>query len=277
MNKYFALLFLVLSTTLTLGQNKEKIKGSKIVTVESKSINDFQALIVEDNLEISLERGEKAEVKIEADENLHDIISVEVSDNTLRIHTTKQASNFKKLTVKVTYTEKLNLITAKNETTVNAIQELLLNSITLKAEDASKLFINVNVTNFTLHADGKSKTELNLNSKTATIDLIKNSSLKALINTTDLRIDQYQKSTATVEGTAENVIVRLDNNSSFTGNKFTTKKAEITTESYTNCSLFVENNVIITATDQSQIQLVGSPKIEILKFLNEAKLIKKLK
>ena len=277
MKKYTAILLLLLSTTITLAQNKEKIKGSKIVTIESKSVNDFQALIVEDNLEISLERGEKAEVKIEADENLHDIISVEVSDNTLRIHTTKQASNFKKLTVKVTYTEKLNLITAKNETTVKAIQELLLNSITLKAEDESKLFINANVSTFTLQADGKSKTELNLKSETATIDLIKNSSLKALINTTDLKIDQYQKSTATLEGTAENAIVRLDNNSSFTGNKFTTKKAEITTESYTNCSLFVENNVIITATDQSQIQLLGSPKIEILKFLNQAKLIKKLK
>jgi len=277
MNKYIALLFLVLSTTITLAQKKEMIKGSKIVTIESKSINDFQTLVVEDNLEISLERGEKAEVKIEADENLQDIISVEVSDNTLRIHTTKQASSFKKLTVKVTYTEKLNLITAKNETTVNAIQQLILNSITLKAEDQSKLFINANVTTFTLQADDKSKTELNLNSETATIDLSKNSSLKALINTTDLRIDQYQKSNATLEGTAESAIVRLDNNSSFIGNKFTTKKAEITTESYTNCSLFVENNVIITATDQSQIQLLGSPKIEILQFLNEAKLSKKLK
>ena len=158
MKKYTAILLLLLSTTITLAQNKEKIKGSKIVTIESKSINDFHTLVVEDNLEISLQRGEKAEVKIEADENLQDIISVEVSDNTLRIHTIKQASSFKKLTVKVTYTEKLNLITAKNETTVNAIQELLLNSITLKAEDESKLFINANVTNFTLQSDGKSKT-----------------------------------------------------------------------------------------------------------------------
>ena len=277
MKKYITLLFLVLSTTITLAQTKERIKGSKIVTTEHRSINDFQSLIVEDNLEISLERGEKAEVKIEADENLQDIISVEVSDNTLRIHTTKQASSFKKLMVRVTYTEKLNLITAKNETTVNAIQELLLNSITLKAEDESKLFINADVTNFALQADGKSKTELNLKSKAAAIDLNKNSTLKALIITTDLKIDQYQKSTATIEGTAENATVRLDNNASFTGNKFTTKKAEITTESYTNCSLFVENNVIITATDKSEIQLLGSPKIEVVKFLDEAKLSKKLK
>lgn len=277
MKKYIALLLLVLSTTITLAQKKEKIKGSKIVTTEQREINEFQTLIVEDNLEISLERGEKAEVKIEADENLQDIVSVEVSDNTLRISTTKKASSFKKLNIRVTYTDKLSLVNAKNETTVNAIQELLLNSITLKAEDESKLFINANVTSFTLQADGKSKTELNLKSTTATVELNKNSTLKALINTIDLKIDQYQKSTSTIEGTAENAMIRLDNNSSFTGNKFTTKKAEITTESYTNCSLFVANNVIITATDKSEIQLLGLPKIEILKFLDEAKLSKKIK
>lgn len=277
MKKHFTLLLLVLFTTVLLAQTKEKIKGSKIVTIASREIGNFEALVVEDNLEISLERGEKAEIKIEADENLHEIIVAEVSTNTLRIHTTKQAINYKKLLIRVTYTDKLNFITAKNETVINAIQELLLDSITLKAEDESKLFINASVTNFILEADGKSKTELNLKSTTAKIGLLKNSTLKALINTVDLKIDQYQKSTATLEGASENVIIRVDNNSTFIGNKFTTKKAEITTESYTNCSLFVENAVIITATDKSEIQLLGSPKIEIQKFLDEAKLFKKLK
>jgi hypothetical protein len=277
MKKYVTVPLLVLFTIVTMGQTNEKVKGSKIVTIESREIGDFETLLVEDNLEISLERGEKAEIKIEADDNLHEVIVAEVSNNTLRIHTTKQAMNFKKLLVRVTYTEKLNFITAKNETTINAIQELLLDSITLKAEDESKLFINASVTNFILEADSKSKTELNLKSKTAKIELIKDSTLKALINTIDLKIDLYQKSTATLEGTAGNTIVRLENNSSFTGNKLTTKKAEIITESYSNCSLFVEQEVIIAATDKSEIHLLGTPKIEIQKFLDEAKLFKKLK
>ena len=277
MKKYTLILMLLLSTALTLAQKKEKIKGSKTVTVEQREVGNFEALVVEDNLEVHLQRGEKTELKIEADDNLHDIISLDLSDNILRIYTTKQATNYKKTIVRVTYTKDLSLITSKDESTVNAIQELLLNTITLKAHDASKLFLNVNTKDFLLQSDDKSKTELNLKSENTTIELSKNASLKALVNTTDLKMDMYQKSEATLEGSAINTMLRLDNNALFTGNKFTTKNADITTESYSNCSLFVETAVIIDAANKSEIQLVGAPKIEIRKFADEAKLLKKLK
>lgn len=277
MKKYTVILLLLVSTTLLFAQKKEKIKGSKTVTVEQREVGNFEALLVEDNLEVHLERGEKTALKIEADDNLHGIISVDLRDNTLRIYTTKLAVNYKKMIVRVTYTNELNLITAKDESTVNAIQELLLNTITLKANDASKLFVNVNTTDFLLQADDKSKTELNLKSENSTIELSKNATLKALVAAIDLKVDLYQKSAATLEGNATNTIIRLDNNASFSGNKLNTKNADITTESYSNCSLFVETAVIIDAAGKSEIQLLGSPAIEIRKFADEAQLVKKLK
>ena len=277
MKKYTVILLLLVSTTLLFAQKKEKIKGSKTVTVEQREVGNFEALLVEDNLEVHLERGEKTALKIEADDNLHGIISLDLKDNTLRIYTTKLAVNYKKMIVRVTYTNELNLITAKDESTVNAIQELLLNTITLKAYDASKLFVNVNATDFLLQADDKSKTELNLKSENSTVELSKNATLKALVTTIDLKVDLYQKSAATLEGNATNMRIRLDNNASFTGNKFNTKNADIITESYSNCSLFVETAVIIDAAGKSEIQLLGSPTIEIRKFTDEAQLAKKLK
>ncbi|RTY74309.1 GIN domain-containing protein [Flavobacterium sp. LS1R10] len=277
MKKYTVILLLLVSTTLLFAQKKEKIKGSKTVTVEQREVGNFEALLVEDNLEVHLERGEKTALKIEADDNLHGIISLDLKDNTLRIYTTKSAVNYKKMIVRVTYTNELNLITAKDESTVNAIQELLLNTITLKAYDASKLFVNVNATDFLLQADDKSKTELNLKSENSTVELSKNATLKALVTTIDLKVDLYQKSAATLEGNATNMRIRLDNNASFTGNKFNTKNADIIAESYSNCSLFVETAVIIDAAGKSEIQLLGSPTIEIRKFTDEAQLAKKLK
>ncbi|RTZ04067.1 GIN domain-containing protein [Flavobacterium sp. GSP6] len=277
MKKYTVILLLLVSTTLLFAQKKEKIKGSKTVTVEQREVGNFEALLVEDNLEVHLERGEKTALKIEADDNLHGIISLDLRDNTLRIYTTKSAVNYKKMIVRVTYTNELNLITAKDESTVNAIQELLLNTITLKAYDTSKLFVNVNATDFLLQADDKSKTELNLKSENSTVELSKNATLKALVTTIDLKVDLYQKSAATLEGNATNMRIRLDNNASFTGNKFNTKNADIITESYSNCSLFVETAVIIDAAGKSEIQLLGSPTIEIRKFTDEAQLAKKLK
>jgi hypothetical protein len=277
MKKYTAILLLLLSITFTFAQKKEKIKGSKTVTIEQREVGNFESLTIEDNLEVHLERGEKTEVKIEADENLHDIISMDLRDNMLRIYTTKQATNYKKLIIRVTYSGGLNLITSKNETTLNAIQEILLNDLTLKAYDTSKLFLNVNAKNFVLQSDDKSKIELNLKSENTTIELSKNASLKALVATTDLKVDMYQKSEAIIEGDATNAIIRVDNNSSFTGNKLAVKNVDVTTESYSNCIVNAVTTVIIEAADKSEIQLVGAPKIEIRKFADEAKLIKKLK
>lgn len=277
MKKYTAILLLLLSITFTFAQKKEKIKGSKTVTIEQREVGNFESLTIEDNLEVHLERGEKTELKIEADENLHDIISMDLRDNMLRIYTTKQATNYKKLIIRVTYSGGLNLITSKNETTVNAIQEILLDDLTLKAYDTSKLFLNVNAKNFVLQSDDKSKIELNLKSENTTIELSKNASLKALVATTDLKVDMYQKSEAIIEGDATNAIIRVDNNSSFTGNKLAVKNVDVTTESYSNCIVNAVTTVIIEAADKSEIQLVGAPKIEIRKFADEAKLIKKLK
>ena len=277
MKKYAAILLLLLSTTFTLAQKKEKIKGSKTVTVEQREIGNFEALVVEDNLEVRLERGEKAELKIEADENLHDIFTIDESDNSLRIYTSKQATNFKKLIVRITYTSDLRSITSKNETTVTAIQEILLRDFVVKVQDASQLFLNVNATNFVLQCDNKSKTELNLKSENTTIELSKNSSLKALITSTNLKIDMYQKSNAAIEGEATNAIIRLDNNANLVANKLSLKNADVTTESYSNCNVNVMTSVLIDAANKSEIKLVGAPKIEIRKFSDEAKLIKNLK
>ena len=277
MRHYKLLLLLVFISTLTFGQKKDKIKGSKIVTTEQIKIVNFESLTVEDNLEVYLERGERAELKIEADENLHDIFTIDESDNSLRIYTSKQATNFKKLIVRITYTSDLKSITSKNETTVTAIQEILLDNFTLKANDASKLFMNVNAKNFVLQSNDKSKTELNLKSENTTIELSKNSSFKALITATNLKVDMYQKSDATIEGDASNAILRLDNNSSLTANKLTLKNTELTIEGYATCAINTSTTLSIDAANKTEIQLVGNPKITIKKFADETKLIKKLK
>lgn len=277
MKKHIAIIVFTLTATLTFAQKKEKLKGSRLVTIENVAVGDFTALEVEDNIEVNLERGSNNSIKIEADDNLHDIISLDLKDKTLRIYSKKTPINYKKFTVRVTYTNDLNLVTSKNESVINAIEEVQLDEITFKASDFSKLFLNVNSKKFILQADDKSKTELNLRSDSAILQLSNNAILKSLLTTFDLKADLYQKGNAILEGSAGRAKIRLDNNSNVTGNKLIVKEAEIITEGYTNCSLFVETTVVIDAADKSEIQLLGSPKIEMRQFSEEAKLVKKIK
>ncbi|MEN2402885.1 DUF2807 domain-containing protein [Flavobacterium sp. MC2016-06] len=277
MKKSTGLVLLLLVTTLTFAQKREKIKGSKVVTTSVKEVGSFDAIEVDDNLEVYLERGEKNEIKIEADDNLHDIIGMDLRDKTLRLYTSKESTIFKKLIVRVTYTKTLNKVIAKNEAVVYAIQELQLDDLTFNSFDYSKLFLNVNSKKFTLTADDKSKTELNLKTEDGSLQLSKNASIKSLVSAIKFKCDLYQKAVATLEGIAEKATIRLDNNSVFNGPKFTLKDANVTVESYATGTVFAETTVSIAASDKSELTLFGSPKIELTRFSEEAKLFKKIK
>lgn len=275
MKKSTALLLLVFVTTLTFAQKREKIKGSKIVTTSVKEVGSFDALEVDDNIEVYLEQGEKNEIKIEADDNLHDIIGMDLREKTLRLYTNKESSIFKKLSVKVTYTKSLNKVITKNEAIVYAIQELQLDDITMNCVDFSKLYLNVNAKKFTLIADDKSRTELNLKAEDGNLQLSKNAGVKTLVSAVKFKCDLYQKATAAIEGIAEKATIRLDNNSVFTGTKFTLKDANVTAEGSAVATILADTTIAIAAGDKSEISLYGDPKIDLTRFSEESKLIKK--
>lgn len=273
--KCSVLLLVLLVSTFTLAQKNEKIKGSKIVTIENVAIGDFDSLEVGDNIEVYLDRGEKSELKIEADDNLHSIIKIDLSSNTLRLTTSKSATNYKKLIVRLTYTKELKLITATDESIINAIQEIQLDDITFKAHNNSTLNLNVNSQHFLLQSDDKSKTELNLKSEIATIELSKNATLKALISSQELKCDLYQKAKASLEGDVTTAAIRLDNNALFNGNNLIIKNAELLAESDSNCSINVNTNIIIDASGNSEIQIYGDQKVELKRFVDNSTLRKK--
>lgn len=276
MRKINILLALLLFTSMGFAQQKEKIKGSKIVTITQKEIGDFETLEIEDNLEIFLIKGDQSGLEIEADDNLHDAIEIDLKAKILRLAATKQVTGAKKFSIRITYTDNLKMILAKNDANVTALADINLSDFTFKGFDSSKFFANVNSKKFTLMANDKCKSELNLKSDETTIELSKNAQLKALIATPMMKFDMYQKSTAVVEGDVIDLKLRLDNNGNFTGKNLTAKNAEIVVEGYTTCSIQVSNKATIDATGKSEIQLYGETlRVDLRKFADHAALLKK--
>jgi hypothetical protein len=275
MKKISILCFLFISA-LTYGQKKEKVKGSKIVKLEQKQIDNFESIEVEDNLEVFLLKGNESSFEIEADDNLIEFIEYELTGNNLKFFTTKDLSSYKKLSVRITYTDKFNMIIAKDETNVTSLSDLILDNITFKCYDYSKLFLNAKTKDFTLMANDKSKVELNLKSDKTAIDVSKSAYVKALISSIDMRFDMYQKSSAEVEGDIINLKLRLDNNTEFIGKKLIAKNALLETNGYSKNSITISNIATIDASGNSEIELYGEPtKIEIKRFTESASLLKK--
>lgn len=275
MKKIIILSFLFI-TALSFAQKKEKVKGSKIVKLEQKQVEDFESLEVEDNLELFLIKGNECRLEIEADDNLIEFVDYKLTGKNLRISTSRDISSYKKLSVRVTYNDKFNMVIAKDETNVTTLSDLILDNITFKSYDYSKLFLNAKTKNFTLMANDKSKVELNLKSEKTAVDVSKSAYVKALISSGEMKFDMYQKATAEVEGDAIDLKLRLDNNTDFTGKKFKAKNALVETSGYAKTNINISNMATLDASGNSEIELYGEPvKIEIKRFTDSAILQKK--
>jgi hypothetical protein len=270
----FTLLFL---TTIAVAQKKEKIKGSKIVTVSIKEIPSFENIEINDNFEVFLVKSDKPSLEIEADDNLHEIINYEVAGGTLRVSSLREAIGVKKFALRINYTSELKLITAKNESSVHALADLELENITIKNYDNSRAFLNVKANYFALVLNDKAEAEINVKADNTSLELSKNAELKALVTSPELKLDMYQKSQAEIEGNVNNAKMRLDNYAVLTAKKLVIATLELSTESYAKSFINVTNTLNLAASGKTETELLGESKIQITKFLNNATLYKKEK
>ena len=260
MTKITTLFFTLMITLSALGQS-QKLKGSRNVTTDRREIGNFVNIEVEDNVEVFLVKGDQCGVDIEADDNLHQAISISLNGETLRISASADVTSSKKFSVKITHTANLAMLIAKDDANITSLTDMNLADFTIKTSGSARIYATVKAKTFTLMANDKSRIEMNLNADNATVELSKNTQMKAL---------------ATIEGDVLDLKLRLSNNTNFTGKNLTVKNAEMITEDSVNCSLAVTGNATIDASGKSEIELHGEQtKIEIRKFTGNSSIRKR--
>jgi hypothetical protein len=273
-NKIVLIAILIFVNTIVFAQKKEKIKGSKIITLTVKEIDSFDTIDIADNLDVFLVKSDKNSIEIEADDNLHDAIIYEIVGSTLKFYTTKDVISAKKFSVRINYTNELKLVVLKNEAKLNALADLQLDNITIKNFDNSKSFLNVKSTDFTLILNDKAIAELNIKAQKTTLELSSSSELKALITSPELKIDMYQKTKAEIEGETKTAFIRLDNNAKLIAKNLAINEMTIATEMNSYCQINIKDKLIIAASGNSEIEFLGDAKVELTVFKNNARLQK---
>jgi len=266
---------LTISLSNIHAQRKDKIKGSKFISTEQTSVEDFTRILIGEDFKVTLVKGENPLVEITADDNLHEVIQVEVIDNTLVLKSTKNIVSKKQLDIRITYTEGLNLIETKENGQISSINTIDIPELTLKATGSSKLFLTIKSDMFKFINSDKSKAELNVTANTSTIELSDNSKLEALINSTNIKIDLYQRADAKIEGDVDTLNIRADNSTNFIGKNLTSNTCSILAEGSSDVYIQVIEEVTIDATGSSEIFIYENPKIIINKFEDTVKLHKK--
>ncbi len=266
------LLFVLTFTTI---QAQEKIKGSRNVTVEQTEIEPFTAMEIGEEFEVVIVKGPTAMIEIEADDNLHEVIDIDVIGNVLYLQTIKEIRRSKRLRVRVTFTDALNEIRVKEKAEVSGLTDLLFNTITIKTSGSSRFYGTIKAETFTLINNDNAKAELNVTAENTVFQLNQKSDVEALVNSPEFKADLLEDAEAKIEGDVKEFTLRADNSTSFTGEKLTSQTCTVIIEGRAKASVKADNAINITAKGRSELSIYDSPDFNIVEFADQASLFKK--
>jgi hypothetical protein len=266
-------LFLLITfgfNTIGFTQDTEKVKGDRNVTIKQTYVDPFNTIVVGEDFEVELYYNSKPSVEIETDDNLHAYIKIEVVDSVLTFKTTTDIRSRK-----VNYSNGFSHIETRDNAEVRSLTSLELNNASLKTTGSSRAYLNIKATNFDFTSLDKAKVKLNVSATNTKIELSDNCKLNALVNSKVTKVDLYQRASADIEGTTDNLLLTSDNNAQFNGRNFTSKTCTAICGLASNAYIETTESISIEASGSSEIYLYANPKIIINKFIDSAKLQKK--
>lgn len=275
LKKMKKLLLLISIPVIFISCGSQKVKGSRNVITEETRLKEFSSIEIEGDFEVSLEKGNEAMMKVTADDNLHNIIQAEISNNTLYIKPTTRIGSSKSQEIALLFTDNLERIILSDKVALVSLQDLFLEDAEVRLNDKAMAWLTVTAHDFKLYKSHKSKTELNLTAENAYFQLNGSSDLKALVNAPAVNIDTYEKASARIEGETENLQLRAEHSTNFNGRRLTAREARVSAEGNSRNQVEVIENLVITAKGRSKVDIYGNPKIEMLEFTETARISKK--
>jgi len=272
MRKLLVLLFAIIPL-LSIAQRKPKIKGSRIVEEITDALPAFNAIVLNDDLEIHLERANAPGYHIVADDNLFDILKFEVEGSTLMISSYYDVTAKKQLDITVNYSELQSISIKKGSVISNNVIES--NELFVDGFENTRMDIQANVAVMDINLEDNSKGDFHVDADSLNITL--NQRTEALVYATanSTVLDLEGNSTLTLEGSSQQLQADFLQKSRYKGEAMQAGNFKFTIQDDASARVFAVDEVDILAKGSSVIYLYGTPKIQIQEFSGTTQLIKK--
>jgi len=206
------------------------IKLSENITTESKDITGFDKIIVEEDFEVHILYSNKFEkLEIEANENLHDLIQVDLKNNTLSISTKSYSTS----------SGGRGKWNGAKEHLVAYITIMELSEITGN-EDVNIVFDDI------IKADKLS------------INLAEDSTLKGALDIQNLIVDLDEDSILNIEGNAQTMDAQVNEDSKIKGFDFIVGNLKIDLNEDSKAQLTVNGEIDLRANEDSSFHYKGN-------------------
>jgi len=137
-----SLLLIILSMSCDYSMFTDTIYGDGNVVSEIRNISSFDGIKVSSGIDVFIKQGDAENLKLEADENLHEVIKTEVKNNTLYIYTEENIRKAKSKTVYVLYKE-LNRIKISSSGDIKGANTLKTDELDISLSSAGDLDLDI--------------------------------------------------------------------------------------------------------------------------------------
>ena len=182
---------LLLFSSCNLDINIDSVKGEGEVKTQTRTVADFNKIKASRGLRVILTEGQTGEVKVQANENLHDLITTEVTDNTLVIRSEKniRKADAKNIMVNVS---NLKAIKSSSGANVRSNNELRSSELHVDASSGSVVSIDLEAKKVSCSSSSGSNIKISGQADRITAD----ASSGSTINTTKLKTKTCEASSS---------------------------------------------------------------------------------
>ena len=160
LSKLITMLVVLFITSSCFIDGMMGIKGNRNVISESRTISsDFDKIDIQQGINLYLTQGDITNLKVEADENIMDLLKTEVKNNTLKIYFEKNVYKAKARNVYLTSNEIID-IEASSGSSIKTENTWQIPTLKLNTSSGSSVRFHVNANNVSSSSSSGSTTRL---------------------------------------------------------------------------------------------------------------------
>jgi len=256
----------------SFSQRKPKIKGNKSVVEVSERLDAFNAIVLNDDLTINLQKSNEEGYRLNLDDNLIDVLKFKVEDSTLFISSFYKITSKKKLDITVNYYELSSI--SMRDGRIKMTDAVSTDVLNIKTTGSAKLQLNANVYTANIEMEGNSSGDLNIETDKIKVDLKDRVDVRLYAVSKLYTTTMDGTATANVEGTTGALSANLFNKSNLRARKLQASEVEVIAEGSSSARVFASDIFELTSSGSAKTYLSGDAEIDIIEFLDTSQLHK---
>ena len=271
--KKLIFLLAVCTPILLTAQRKPKIKGNRSVVEVAEDLPAFNAIELNDNLDVILKKSSSEGYEIVADDNLIDVLKFKVKDSTLIISSFYNITAKKKCIITINFQE-LNKITQRDGK-IEMKGMLSTDNLYIDTYESAKLNVKASAFLANLNMEGNSKGDFNLD--VDSLNVILKDKTDAIIYSVSSakKINLQNTASLEIDGSTDSLHLKMNNNTKFIGQKLGAGSANLEIKESASARVNVFREIELKSSGKAKLHLYGDPKITIEEFLDTSQLLKK--